>query len=188
MIELDYEKGRLAVFLRHAEREKSDTMIVGEEIMLTPEGIATAHKLGQNLKSFPVRAIYSSPFLRCVQTANAINEELSNYAIDTVLTNKLGLPGLSIADTDMSGLLYANHTAREIYDQYTKGKEMKTLTPATSLAKNTMEFLHSVCKEDGVFLFISHDATIAHIRYALTGYIYRDNEWVDFLDGFVISL
>lgn len=188
MLELNYEKKRIAVFLRHAEREKKDIMNVGEEIMLTPEGVSTARKLGQSLRGAPVRTIYCSPILRCVQTANAINAELSNYAIDTVLTNKLGMPGLSISDTNLSGALYSTYTTREIYDQYTSGEEMAALTSPDVLAKSTMEFLQSACSKDGIFLFITHDSTLAHIRYALTGYTYKDDEWVDFLDGFVISL
>lgn len=188
MIEIKEHSGRIAVFLRHAERDKSDVMNVGEDVMLTERGISASRQFGMNLRDIPVRAIYCSPVLRCVQTAKAINEEMSNYATDIVLTNKLGLPGLSIADTGESGPLYEQHTTREIYDRYTQEIEMKALTPPSVLAERTLDFLRSVCKEEGVYLLISHDSVIAHIQYALTGHVYREDEWVDFLDGFVIKI
>lgn len=188
MIEIKESTGHVAIFIRHAERENANMMNVGENIMLTRKGIVTSHQLGRMMKGLPVRAIYSSPILRCVQTANAINAEVSNYAIETVLTNKLGLPGLTIADADKSEKLYAQYTTREIYDRYTHDEKMDALTTPSVLANKTLDFLHSACKEEGVYLFISHDSTIAHIRYALTKYVYPKEQWVDFLDGFVINL
>lgn len=42
------------------------------DISLSPEGLSRAEELGRSLAAVPLRAVYTSPYRRCVETAAAI--------------------------------------------------------------------------------------------------------------------
>ncbi len=71
------EKMQTIIFLmRHGQTDKlfnSNSVIDGERV-LTEEGRAQEKRVGEYLKSFAPSAIYSSPVLRSIQTAELIKE------------------------------------------------------------------------------------------------------------------
>src|SRR5438045_1081584 len=67
----DDSRDRIVVFLRHGRAEDPRDGLADEERPLTPEGHAEMMKLAAGVESaFPrAQTIYSSPFVRAVQTA-----------------------------------------------------------------------------------------------------------------------
>jgi broad specificity phosphatase PhoE len=66
-------------FARHGESEANLLRVIsnrGNQFGLTPQGRRQAAILAQSLKAVPVTAIYSSPLLRAVETADILAREL----------------------------------------------------------------------------------------------------------------
>lgn len=66
-------------FARHGESEANRLRVIsnrGNQFGLTPQGRRQAALLAQSLKAVPVMAIYSSPLLRAVETADILAREL----------------------------------------------------------------------------------------------------------------
>lgn len=70
-------KGTLIILVRHGECEGNvKGMFRGRaDFPLNERGFVQAQDLAQELKSFPVKYIYSSPLIRARQTAEAIGEQ-----------------------------------------------------------------------------------------------------------------
>ena len=65
----DVDSRRIAVLLRHGERETIPAGTYGNDVRLTQNGVADSTHFGEALSCFKVRRIYTSPVLRCIQTA-----------------------------------------------------------------------------------------------------------------------
>ena len=64
---------RTLLLLRHAERPPIPPGTFGNDLEITPAGRREAEALGRALaQGEPVAGVYSSPVLRCVQTAEAM--------------------------------------------------------------------------------------------------------------------
>lgn len=178
---------KVALFLRHAERES----VI--KALLTKKGIEASTAFGKELKSLnvPVK-IYSSPELRCVQTAELINREVSSMESEIILTSKLGKPGLQIRDNEKFQKLYEsfNLVYKDIYKEWKAGKYYDILRNPNELKEMSEVFINAKTEQNGVTLFVSQSGTIANISYALkiADYDTDKAEWVDFLDGFFIQL
>jgi phosphohistidine phosphatase SixA len=92
--------GRVAIIIRHAERDPIDFMIRALEARLTPGGKSDAFRLGQSLARYYPINIYHSPVPRCTQTAECICEGItSRNAPATIAGYLLELGGPYITST-----------------------------------------------------------------------------------------
>jgi Histidine phosphatase superfamily (branch 1) len=66
--------GKVAIIIRHAERDPIEFMTRALEAQLTANGKADAFQLGQSLARYNPINIYHSPVPRCIQTAESIFE------------------------------------------------------------------------------------------------------------------
>ncbi len=68
------------LLIRHGENDYlKKNILVGimPGVILNPRGLEQAHDLADSLKGFPIKAIYSSPLERAVQTAHPLAECLN---------------------------------------------------------------------------------------------------------------
>ena len=178
---------KIALFIRHGEKSE------GIGSLLTQVGISQSENFGCELMklNIPVK-IYTSPELRCVQTAVIINKAISSLKDDIIISNKLGLPGIQILDVDayMELSSKGNLRYKEIYAQWKKGNHYDALIPPIMLKDIAGEFLKSTCINRGITLYVSQSGTIAGIGYVLrlVDYDVPAGEWVNFLDGFVLDI
>lgn len=182
---------KVALFIRHGERANACSDITPLGTLLTPKGIETAKTIGAKLKKIPTTfRLYTSPVFRCIQTAKAINEVLSNGEFEITISNKLGEPGLPILNGDIAGPLYSSKGCKELYDEWKRELHYDALRNPGDLKKLVEEMIDKACNQPGVSIFVSHDATIAAMQFAmgLGEYDISKNEWIDFLDGFFIEL
>jgi len=92
--------GRVAIIIRHAERDPIDIMTRALEARLTPGGKSDAFQLGQSLARYNPISIYYSPVPRCMQTAECIYEGVaSRNAQATLAGHLLELGGPYITST-----------------------------------------------------------------------------------------
>jgi len=182
------QNSKIALFIRHSEKLDCPGGL------LTQDGIYQSENFGYELKKMdiPVK-IYTSPELRCVQTALIMNKTISSMKDDIIITNKLGVPGIQILDVDAYFELRSKsnlHHYREIFDQWKKGKHYDALRPPIMLKDMAEEFIKSTCINRGITLYVSQSGTIAGIGYVLrlVDYDIPAGEWVNFLDGFVLDI
>lgn len=62
------------LYVHHAERDRLNKNIERQFQDITKNGITEAELLANKLKNFNITAIYTSPYLRCIHTAEIINK------------------------------------------------------------------------------------------------------------------
>lgn len=175
---------KIAVVIRHGENE------AGREGLLSEYGIRHTKEFAFHLKSLklPVH-IYSSPKLRCVQSANIINAVISDGNHDIILTSSLGEPGIQILNYEKFLSLYAEKRCRDIFAEWKEHNHYDALATPEELRKRAEKFLHSTCINSGITLYVSQSGTVAGMGYSLnkTDYDVRHGQWVPYLDGFFLT-
>lgn len=176
---------RVAIVIRHGEKSEAANGLLSEN------GKASIRSFAENLKNLGYQVnIVSSPELRCVQTANIINEMLSNNENDIILSNKLGYPGLHISNNKIYQELYKTKKAREIFYEWKEGLHLDCLRAPKELEKLSMEFFQSSCKGSTLTLFISQSGTVSGIGYSLglLDYDKNNGDWIEYLEGFILDI
>src|SRR5208337_2882987 len=87
-----------AILIRHAERYKIATGKIGNDVSITSKGIIESRNFGFNLSNCRINSIYSSPVLRCIETAKEISYGASITKLNILTRNKLRGPGPYIGD------------------------------------------------------------------------------------------
>lgn len=178
---------RIAILLRHGEREAIPTGTHGNEIRLTPNGVADSTHLGEMLSYFKVRNIYTSPIARCVQTAECIKKGYNPSIPEIICDDMLGNPGFHIADADIAGKAYLEYGCTGVYERFSRGEVINGLASADFLRHHPMQWLKSKTSEKGLTLFVTHDALIAHFAFANGIHTYDAENWIKFLDGIILD-
>lgn len=176
---------KIALVIRHGEKSEAAMGLLSEN------GKASIKEFSLKLKDLGYQVnIISSPELRCVQTANIINETLSHNENDIILSNKLGYPGLHIVNNNIYQELYKTKKAREIFYEWKEGLHLDCLRDPKELKKLSMDFFTSLSKENCITLFISQSGTVSGIGYSLGLLDYdKDNkEWIGYLEGFFMDI
>lgn len=183
---VDNSSARLAVFLRHGEKANLGT----GPALITEQAKRDVEAMGFRLEELkiPIK-VYASPELRCVETAKIFNRELSEYKSDIVLTSFLGDPGIHVKDNKKYLELFDKFDARKIYSQWRSGQHYEALRTPKELCVELTSFLKKIPIENKISLFVSQSGTVAALGYALglRCYDIEKNEWVPFLNGFVIA-
>lgn len=179
------DSSRLAVFIRHGEKDGLGT----GPALITQQAKKASEALGLSLRKFklPIK-VYSSPELRCVQTAEILNQKISGIESDIAITSFLGQPGIQVKDNNRYLDIFNELGARKIYTQWKNGKNHDALRTIDELCTELSKFLERTTVESKISLFVSQSGTIAALGYALglRNYDIGNNEWVPYLDGFVL--
>lgn len=179
------DSSRLAVFIRHGEK---DGLGPGPAL-ITQQAKKASEALGLSLRKFklPIK-VYSSPELRCVQTAEILNQKISGIETDIAITSFLGQPGIQVKDNNRYLDIFNELGARKIYTQWKNGKNHDALRTIDELCTELSKFLEKTTVESKISLFVSQSGTIAALGYALglRNYDIGNDEWVPYLDGFVL--
>ncbi|WP_146187679.1 histidine phosphatase family protein [Limnohabitans sp. T6-5] len=180
------DSSRLVVFIRHGEKD----LLAGGPALITQQAKIASEQLGLSLRKFklPIK-IYSSPELRCVQTAEILNFKISEGCeSDITITSFLGQPGVQVRNNKRYLEIFNEHGARAMYTQWKNGKNYDALRTTDELCIELSKFLEKTTMESKISLFVSQSGTIAALGYALglRNYDPGNNDWVPFLDGFVL--
>jgi broad specificity phosphatase PhoE len=178
---------KLALLLRHGDREQIPQGEFGNEIMLNEKGRERSLSFGEALKEFSVNRIFTSPIPRCVQTAKLIAKGFGRE-LEIIQTKSLGDPGLHTADEKIAGEFYLTHGFHEILRRFMRDESVPGVPDKKHFTNIMTEFLHQSAEENGLTVFITHDSLIAMYRFCMDGTVYTVDNWVDYLEGFVYKI
>ena len=175
---------RLAMIIRHADRDIIPDGEFGNEILLNGKGVANAMAFGSKLASNKVSRILTSPVPRCVQTAEFISTGYGS-ALEIIPTKALGNPGLHVSDDKLAGEYYLKYGFDGIYQRFMKEEPVPGVPGAALLRSSIDEFIQKNTTEEGITLFITHDSLIALYDFCLRGKVYTKENWLNYLCGII---
>lgn len=175
----------IALLIRHADREQIPSGEYGNEILLNEIGIENSLALGKTLKDKKIAKIFSSPIQRCVQTGVYIAKGCEEQ-IDIIETQALGAPGLHIIDEVIAGEYYLEHGFFKILEEFRNGITSPGMRKSDEFYNLLLKFIKDNTSKEGITIFITHDAVISLFQYCYENKIYTEENWVEYLNGFII--
>ena len=185
------QKGeRLALLLRHAERRHilPTDADYGAHVRITEQGHEQATNVGKALTSFASAQYFSSPVMRCRETASTIAKARGDEAFD--IPEKV-IPIQRLAEFYVADFKEYERLLREgfyeaIFDYLETGKAFGFLP----MAEASQEFLNLIVEHstEALNVFVSHDAWIVPFLTHFTDVRFAPNRWMNFLSGAAIFL
>ena len=175
---------RICVFIRHGEKNLNDFGLTDKGIQDT---ITFANFLFSIKKSI---VIYSSPEERCIKTATLINSVVNDNNQRIIISDILGKPGIQVKDNIEYTKLTNVMKCRDIYKEWKMGLLEKAMNNPETIRDKIKIFFENTSKKDTITLYISQSGTVACTGYSLglIDYETNDDDWVNYLDGYVIKL
>jgi len=183
----DLSHRRTALLIRHGEREMIAPGTFGIDVGLTHFGVNKSLELGKSLKHIHAAIhLYTSPVQRCVRTAEAIATGAERHMkIDK--EDNLGNPGFHIFNAELAGEYYLRYGTIGVFDKFVAGEDVPGIASISYLKNEASRWIDDKCVENGLSIFITHDSLIAHYAFAAGIRAYSASDWVDFLDGVMIT-
>ena len=151
----------VAVLIRHADRDVLSRDDVGYTLPITEVGKQRAHGFGRKLGSRLV-SLHTSPFVRCIQTAEAIK---SGALVDAplVLDTMLGDPGVYVLDGEVAWPTWQKMGCKEVVEHLvTSDIPLPGMAEPNAAADRLIRHMRSIATATlGVHVFVTHDAIIA---------------------------
>ncbi len=177
-----------AILVRHAERPPFRVRRLGNNVPITACGASDSVKFGGDPCIRSVTGAYSSPVLRCVQTANKILEGARLGHLRVTTRSALGEPGSYIRNRWAAGRHFILRDAPGVIEEYiAKGKLDGFLPLKEGSTALLSSILRDIGPENSRNLYVSHDAVIAPFIYYYTGEKFGRDHWLNFLDGVIIT-
>jgi len=177
---------KLAILIRHADRELIPSGEIGNEIPINETGSFNALSFGNGLKSYCLNKIFTSPILRCIQTAEKISEGYGQN-VEIITTKSLGAPGLHVTDERIAGEFYVKYGFDEMYRRFTNHELIPGIPNSAQFLKSMNDFLLLNTNQRGLSLFITHDSLIAFYHFCINRTIYTKENWVNYLSGLILN-
>ncbi|MDG6987526.1 MAG: histidine phosphatase family protein [Nitrososphaerota archaeon] len=184
---------KAAVLIRHSTR--GELVAPQDDVPLTPEGILAARRFGRQLRWPLSIAARSSPRLRCRQSAEEI---LSGFSETHPGTQNSYLGSADSLSAIIHGV--SDHSLlQQLFDgiQAGGGRDGRFRVPPPVVASSDRVARESLARiaqllrdsrSETLHVFVDHDLHLIILREYIFGGRYRTTEWVDFLDGLVLSL
>ncbi|MCD4792409.1 MAG: histidine phosphatase family protein [Bacteroidales bacterium] len=181
------EDAKLALIIRHADRELIPDSEFGNDVLLNEKGIKNSIKFGKLLKQYTINKIITSPIDRCVQTSKLI---VKGYRkdIEIIQSKALGDPGLHVYDAKKTGDFYLKHGFDEMYKRYKTGQKIPGVPKPEELKKSMTNFITTNTNQKGITIFITHDSVIAFYDFALNNKSYTKENWINYLSGMILEI
>ena len=172
------------IFIRHGEKDECN-------YGLTDKGKVKIIEFSEELCVLN-RKIYvcSSPDSRCVETANIINNIVNASNGEVYISNILGKPGIQVKDETKYKMLTDSMRCREIFKEWKRGMHLDAMNSPEKIKRIVTDFLIKTSIKNGITIYISQSGTVACTGYSLglADYEASDEDWVRFLDGYVVRL
>lgn len=176
------------MFIRHGDRNKIPDGEFGNEVELNETGFARARDLGVTLARYRINRLFTSPIIRCVQTAMAISAGCGKE-IPVEPSTLLGDPGAFVNDGHAAGQTYMRLGFRKFYQDLLNGVPLDGNLPIVEGAGILTNFFRQTSELTGLNIYVSHDMIVALYAYATFGKKYEpDVNWVKYLGGLIFQL
>ena len=179
--------GKVAVIIRHAERDPIDVMTRALEARLTPAGKSDAFQLGQSLARYNPINIYHSPVPRCIQTAECIFEGIRSCNEPATIVGyllELGGPYItSTWDAVVNSIEQFGHSMfiRKWFDNELPSNLIMPLPEAAQIQLNILA--NQLRSGISSSINITHDWNIMILREYYFNLRHEDIGDPDYLDG-----
>ena len=177
---------KLAILIRHADRERIPDGEFGNEIPINEKGKENAIAFGDSLQGHHVNKIFTSPIHRCIETAEHVSIGY-NQKLEIITTKALGDPGLHTLDEVIAGEFYLKHGFDELYKRFIANKEIPGVTSPKNYELAMTGFLKENTTDTGLTIFVTHDSLIAFYDFCLSGKLYTKENWVKYLTGIILN-
>ncbi len=174
---------RVALYIRHGERFPRPRGQWGNDVALTPKGLADAKEYGSLLRGCGECAFHSSPVGRCRQTALAIAEGMLGRGLDPrelAISNLLGEPGPFNDETIAADFQPEEFSA--VADRYLESGYHRGLKPLSQACEGIAAHLKSSLSKP-LNIFATHDFFIAGMQRFLGLRHPKHGDWVEYLEG-----
>lgn len=174
----------ICVFIRHGEKDITN-------YCLTNKGKNEIIQFGNSLCLLNKKIkIYSSPENRCIETATIMNNIVNDKDNIFYLSNILGKPGIQVKDEAEYTKLTDTMRCREIFREWKKGIHSNAMNSPKTIKTGIIDFFKKTLTKDGITIYISQSGTVACTGYSLglIDYNVNDEEWVGYLDGYILRL
>jgi len=178
------------LIVRHAARPDILPNTVGNDVMLTDEGIEQS-KLFASLISGQVLSIRTSPIGRCFQTAELIAQATHFKSADIKQCRVLGDPGFIIKDGDLAWQHWLKKGHEAVNLHLLSGTEswdgFYDLDDSTArIFSDTEALLNN--SADGVHIWVTHDTILATLAARIGDERLTLQDWPNFLGYLEIKL
>lgn len=178
------------LIIRHAARPDILTNTVGNDVMLTDEGIEHS-KLFASLINGQVLSIRTSPIGRCVQTAELIAQTTHFKLDDIEQCRLLGDPGFIIKDGDLAWQHWLSKGNEAVNLHLLSGTEswdgFYDLNDSVAHIFSDIKTLLSN-SANGVHLWVTHDTILATLAARIGDKRLTLQDWPNFLGYLEIKL
>ncbi len=175
------QERKLAWVIRHADR-------LADLDQLSEQGRENASSFGQKIKTLPIKAIYTSPTERCVETARIIAFSLDRD-IPIILDNTIAEVGVYV--TDMHKALDTYHTLGkdEFFRRLLTDEKLDGYNRFSNAGKIIATFIKDNTIDTGITLFITHNFIIRMLNHYIRNLTYKDKLLkVNPLQGIIIDV
>ena len=178
------------LIVRHAARPDISPNTVGNDVMLTDEGIEQS-KLFASLLSGQVLSIRTSPIGRCVQTAELIAQATHFKLDDIEQCRLLGDPGFIIKDGDLAWQHWLKKGHKAVNLHLLSGTESwdgfyDLNNSAARIFSDIKALLNN--SADGVHIWVTHDTILATLAARIGDKRLTLQDWPNFLGYLEIKL
>ena len=177
----------VALLVRHAEREEIPLGTFGEDVQLTPGGIAEAERLGHVLASWEWEGVVSSPLQRCRDTAAGMCRGADRSG-SVSADRRLGNPGAFIVDPETAGSFFLSHGIHEIVRRQLHDNVLPPGMRSTEEGVKLLLDLAAGRLASGgkLAIYVTHDALLAVLVARLFRLRHDAIPWADYLDGLLL--
>lgn len=180
-------KSKIALIIRHADRDQIPSGQFGNDILLNKQGEKNAFVFGKSFQEYKINKILTSPIQRCVQTAEFILRGYGKGDVEIIPSTCLGNPGLHIINDQVAGEYFLKYGFYKILEEFIEGNTSPGLRKRVEYQEMMTEFIDRNTQEQGLTLFITHDSLIALYHYCISQKIYTHENWVPYLGGLTIN-
>ena len=174
----------ICVFIRHGEKDT-------ERYCLTEKGKNEIIEFRKSLLLLKKQIqIYTSPESRCIETAVMINDFINEGNREVYHSEFLGKPGIQVKDEIAYTKLTSTMKCRNIFKEWKNGLHVDAMHSPKIIKSKTIEFFEKTALKNEITLYISQSGTVACTGYALGLVDYQTdfNDWVNYLDGYILRL
>jgi hypothetical protein len=171
------------VLLRHSVREDLAPDDVGYMLPITTIGKQLSRELGRILGN-QLRSLHTSPLLRCIQTAESIQE---GAASDLPIINDrlLGDPGVFVVDGQLAFTNWKKLGHEGVMTHLVSSDTpLQGMANADSAARFLVQhMLASALDCPGFHVFVTHDSLVTATAARMLGFHYGIEDWPLFLEA-----
>jgi broad specificity phosphatase PhoE len=179
---------KLAVMIRHADRNKIPDGAFGNDVLLNNIGKEHALEFGSELSNLKINKIFTSPIPRCVETSELIVQGYKQ-AVSIEQTQALGDPGLHVEDDELTGKFYLEYGFDEMYSRFMNNISIPGVPSPQQFYQLMTKYITKRTLNNGITLFVTHDSLIAFYHYCSERRVYNTKtDWVNYLTGIIVKV